>query len=104
MRLSASIYPTSSIEVYHKTRDPNDERSMIEIPWVQMTQANTAYNSESASQSPYNANFKTDFYEYQYNTAGISEFSAFKIKIVMKGTNPAYPPRLTDMRTIALAT
>ena len=45
-----------------------------------------------------------DFYEYQYNTTGISEFSAFKIKIAMKGTNPAYPPRLTDMRTIALAT
>ena len=104
MRLSASIYPTSSIEVYYKTKDPNDERSMIEIPWVQMTQANTAYYSESTSQSPYNANFKTDFYEYQYNTTGISEFSAFKIKIVMKGTNPAYPPRLTDMRTIALAT
>jgi hypothetical protein len=31
------------------------------------------------------------------------EFSSFKIKIVMKATNPAYPPRVKDMRTIALA-
>ena len=50
------------------------------------------------------ARYKEDFFDYNFSESGIPEFSAFKIKIVMKGTNPAYPPRLTDMRAIALAT
>ena len=52
-----------------------------------------------------------DFQEYLY-TAGVtddgigdplSEFAQFAIKIVMTGSNPAYPPRITDLRAIALA-
>ena len=76
---------------------------MKDIPYVQMTQSNTAVNAEGRSQSPYNINFKTDFFDYEYGETDISEFVSFKIKIVMKGTNPAYPPRLTDLRAIALA-
>ena len=46
---------------------------------------------------------ETNFFDFNYGETDIPEFSAFKIKIVMKGTNPAYPPRVKDMRTIALA-
>tara|TARA_Y100001938_G_scaffold31252_1_gene42606 strand:+ start:8074 stop:13980 length:5907 start_codon:yes stop_codon:yes gene_type:complete len=103
VRLAASIFPTSSIEVFRKVKSDGDEREMKDIPYVQMTQSNTAVNAEGRSQSPYNINFKTDFFDYEYGETDISEFVSFKIKIVMKGTNPAYPPRLTDLRAIALA-
>ena len=104
VRLAASIFPTSSIEVYRKVRGVDDETPMSEIPYVQLTQDNVAISAENRSQSPYNENYKQDFFDYNFSETGISEFSTFKIKIVMKGTNPAYPPRLTDMRAIALAT
>ena len=54
----------------------------------------------------------TDFQQYVY-TAGVKddgigdslpEFIQFAIKIVMKGTNAAQPPRIKDLRAIALAT
>jgi len=104
IRLAASIFPTSSIEVYRKTRGVDDETPLSEIPYVQLTQDNVAISAENRSQSPYNESYKQDFFDYNFSETGISEFSAFKIKIVMKGSNPAYPPRLTDMRAIALAT
>ena len=53
-----------------------------------------------------------DFKEYVY-TAGVTddgigdpldEFVGFQIKIVMQGTNCAEPPRIKDLRTIALVT
>jgi len=103
VRIAASIFPTSSIEVYRKIKTEGDDREMKDIPYVQMTQSNTAVSAEGRSQSPYNDNFKLDFFDYEYNEADMNEFVAFKIKIVMKGTNPAYPPRITDMRAIALA-
>ena len=54
----------------------------------------------------------TDFQEYNYS-AGVTddgigdplpEFSQFQIKIVMQGTDAANPPRIKDLRIIALAT
>ena len=104
IRMGASIFPTSSIEVYHKTKSISDERPMSQIPYVLMTQSNQAISSEGRSQSPYNDNYKEDFFDYNFEATSLPEFSSFAIKIVMKGTNPAYPPRLSDMRAIALAT
>jgi len=55
---------------------------------------------------------RNDFQEYLY-TAGVTddgigeslpEFIAFSIKIVLQATNAAEPPRLRDLRAIALAT
>ena len=53
-----------------------------------------------------------DFQDYLY-TAGVTddgigiplqEFISFQIKIIMQGTNTAEPPRLKDLRILALAT
>jgi hypothetical protein len=103
IRMAASVFPTSDIEVYRKVKGADDDREMKDIPYVQISQANTAISAEGRSQSPYSDNFKTDFFDYEFSEEGIKEFQSFKIKIVMKGTNPAYPPRITDMRGIALA-
>ena len=55
---------------------------------------------------------RNDFQEYLY-TAGVTddgigeslpEFIAFSIKIVLQATNAAQPPRIKDLRAIALAT
>ena len=53
-----------------------------------------------------------DFQDYVY-TAGVTdegtgtalqEFISFQIKIIMQGTNTSTPPRLKDLRVLALAT
>ena len=45
----------------------------------------------------------TQFSEYKFTASGLTGFDAFQIKIVMKGSNQAFPPRIKDMRGIALA-
>ena len=44
-----------------------------------------------------------EFKEYQFSIDDLDEFTGFKFKIVMSGTNEAFPPRLKDIRAIALA-
>ena len=55
---------------------------------------------------------RDDFQEYVFS-AGVTddgigteleEFISFSIKIVMQGTNMSQPPRIKDLRAIALAT
>jgi len=44
-----------------------------------------------------------EFLEYQFSADELEQFNAFRIKIVMSGTNEARSPRFKDLRTIALA-
>ena len=42
------------------------------------------------------------FLEYQFTADNLELFTGYTIKIVMSGTNQAYPPRIKELRTIAV--
>jgi len=44
-----------------------------------------------------------EFIEYQFSVDELEQFTGFKIKIVMSGSDEAYAPRFKDLRVIALA-
>jgi|694.fasta_scaffold02943_10 hypothetical protein len=44
-----------------------------------------------------------EFLEYEFSANNLGSFTGYTIKIVMTTTNQAYPPRIKDLRTIALA-
>ena len=48
------------------------------------------------------ASESNEFKEYQFTADNLPEFIGFVIKIVMTGTNQATPPRLKDLRAIAV--
>ena len=52
---------------------------------------------------PVPASKDNEFREYEFTVDELDEFVGFQIKIVMSGTNEAYPPRFKDLRVIALA-
>ena len=64
----------------------------------------TPFNTDG---SPDTAVAPTDdnvtFREYQYSGSSLATFTAFQLKLVMKGTVSSYPPRVKDLRGIALA-
>ena len=45
----------------------------------------------------------TEFKEYVFTTGELPPFSKFQIKIIMVGTNVAHPPKIKELRAIALA-
>ena len=44
-----------------------------------------------------------EFKEYQFSIDNLEQFTGFRIKIVMSGTNEAKAPKFKDLRVIALA-
>ena len=77
---------------------PNDkEVSFDDLSWVPFNST----GREDTTVTP--AEDNTTFKEYKYSTTGLNEFTAFQIKVVMKGTNSSYPPVIRDLRGIALA-
>ena len=97
IRLSANVQSSAEIELYFRTTTSAEVRNVRDISW---TPFNTAGEEDVAVTPASNDN---TFSEYKYTASSLTGFDAFQIKIVMKGTNQAYPPRIKDMRGIALA-
>ncbi len=103
---AANKFGTADIEVLFKTLRSDDAFDFDEIGY-------TFFNTDGSPDSTVNTSLETDdFQDYTYS-AGVTddgigdplpEFIQFAIKIVMKGTNTAQPPRIRDLRVIALAT
>lgn len=49
------------------------------------------------------ASLINQFLDYEFSASNLGSFVGYTIKIVMSGTNQAYPPRFKDLRSIALA-
>ena len=97
IRLTANVRTTSEIEMYYRTSGPDEERKIGDISW-------TPFNTDGSPDSAITpAEDDYTFREYQYSASDINDFTSFQLKIVMKGTNSAYPPIVRDMRGIALA-
>ena len=63
------------------------------------------FNTNGGPDSVVNASLtQDDFKEYEYTVNDLDEFIAFSVKIIMQGTNSSEPPRIKDLRAIALAT
>jgi hypothetical protein len=97
VRLTSYVRSSSEVEVYFRTTSSEEVRDVKDLNW---TPFNTA-GEEDTTVTP--AETANEFKEYKYSANGIADFTAFQIKIVMKGTNSALAPRIKDMRGIALA-
>tara|TARA_B110000483_G_scaffold71481_1_gene89179 strand:- start:136 stop:1641 length:1506 start_codon:yes stop_codon:yes gene_type:complete len=97
VRLTQNVRSSSSVKVYFRLSSSEEARLIGDIGW-------TPFNStglEDTTVTP--AEDDNTFKEYKYSASGLNEFTTFQIKIVMEGTNSAYPPIVRDLRGIALA-
>jgi len=97
VRLSAHVQSTSEVEMFFRVSNADDSRKMPDLAW---TPFNTDGSPDSAVPP---SDDDVTFRELQYSVAGLTTFTAFQLKIILKGTSSSYVPRVKDMRGIALA-
>ena len=97
IRLTQVVRDTSKVEVYFRTSSADEVRGIGDIDWTPFNANGVEDESVAKSKND------DDFREYKYSKDNLNAFTAFQIKIVLKGTNSSYPPILRDMRGIALA-
>ena len=97
IRLSCHVPSAAEVEMFFRVSNADDARLMGDLAWV-------PFNTDG---SPDKAVPPSDddvtFREHQYSATDITSFTAFQLKIILKGTSSSYPPRVKDMRGIALA-
>ena len=98
-------HSSAELELYYKILRSDDASEFDDLSYE-------PFNSDGSPDDTVKPSTdKKNFQEYKY-TAGVKddgtgssldEFISFQIKIVMKGTNSAEPPRIKDLRAKALA-
>jgi hypothetical protein len=97
VRLTQNVRNTSEVEVYYRVSGAEEVRDINDLGWIPFN----GDGSEDITVTP--AESDNVFKEYKYSASSINTFTAFQVKIVLKGTNSAYPPIVRDLRGIALA-
>jgi len=97
IRLTANVQSSSEIEVYFRTTSSSEPRDIENLSYI----AFNGDGSEDITVTP--ASDSQTFQEYKYSVNAVDDFTAFQIKIVLKGTISSYPPIIKDFRGIALA-
>jgi len=97
IRLTANVPATSKIRVFYRVSSSAEVRNINELSWI-------PFNSEGQEDITVTPPESTNvFKEYKYSANNLLEFSAFQLKVVLKGTISSYPPIIRDLRGIALA-
>ena len=97
VRLTSNVRSTSKVKMYYRIIGSEDDTTIDKISW---TPFNTD-GSEDITVTP--AENDTSFKEYKYSVSGLKDFTTFQLKIAMTGSVSSYPPKIRDMRAIALA-
>jgi hypothetical protein len=97
VRLTSNVRSTSKVKMYYRIIGSEDDTTIDKVAW-------TPFNTDGAEDLTVTpAEDNISFKEYKYSVSGLKDFTTFQLKITMTGSISSYPPKIRDMRAIALA-
>jgi len=97
VRLTSNVRSSSSVKVYFRIVGSEDDTTIDKVAWTPFN----SDGSEDLTVTP--AEDDTTFKEYKYSVDSLKDFTTFQLKIELTGSISSYPPKIKDMRAIALA-
>ncbi len=104
VKLTANTRDIKDIEVLYRTKKSSSQENFDDIEWIHFNDTGlpdvdmvaTAENSISGITEK-----QESYQELSYSVEDLAEFSSFAVKIVMKSSNPAFVPKIQDLRAVA---
>ncbi len=104
VHLTMNVRNIEDVEVLYKFKKASSQENFEDIDWVYFNETGLPNSLEIAT--PENSissviEKQESYQDITYSAADLPEFSSFAIKIVMKGNDPAYVPKVQDIRAVA---
>lgn len=97
--LAGVVAEGNSIEVWWRTVASGSNKDIYDVDWTKME-----FQTEPSIRSTVPDSFLDYIYEVKNtDSTPLDEFKTFAIKILLKGSNSSIPPKVKDLRIIALA-
>ena len=100
-----NVKDIENVKVYYKIKPASSQQNFDDINWEYFNtdggpdQANEIATAENSISGQFEK--QSSYQELRYTVEELTEFSSFAVKIVMKTDDPAYIPKIQDLRTVA---
>ena len=104
VRLTANVKDISNVRVLYKFKKSSSQENFEDIEWEYFNGdgSPSVFEIASSENSISSAVEKQSSYqELQYSVDSLPEFSSFAVKIVMNTVDPAFAPKIQDIRAVA---
>ena len=104
VRLTINLKDVENVKVLYKIKETSAQTNFDDINWNFFNLDGNPDNDDLASASnSISGQFEKQSYyqEFKYSASNLSEFTSFAIKIIMKTDDPAYVPKIQDLRAVA---
>ena len=103
--LTLNVRDVENVKVYYKIKPASSQQNFDDINWEYFnTDGNPDQENEIATaENSISGQFEkqSSYQELRYTAEELTEFSSFAVKIVMKTDDPAYIPKIQDLRAVA---
>ena len=104
VHLTANVKDISNIQVLYKFKKASSQENFDDIDWVLFNgngQPDTLELATTENTISSVVEKQSSYQDLKYSVSDIDEYSSFAIKIVMLGVDPAFAPKIQDIRAVA---
>jgi hypothetical protein len=104
VRLTLNVKDIENVKVLYRIKESSSQINFDDIEWQYFNADGNPNNDDLAT---YNnvisgqIESQSAYQELKYSVSNLSEFNSFAVKVIMKTDDPAYPPKIQDLRAVA---
>ena len=104
VHLTLNVKDIENVRVLYKYKRASSQENFDDLDWIYFNTSGDPDNGVIAT--PENSissivEKQSSYQDIKYSVSDLPEFSSFAVKIVMKGTDPSYVPKIQDIRAVA---
>ena len=104
VHLLANVKDISNLQVFYKFKKASSQENFADIDWIYFNEKGEPDVFEIATSENTISGIvekQSAYQDLKYSVKDLPEYSSFAIKIVMMGVDPAYVPKIQDIRAVA---
>ena len=104
VKSTVNISNSENIKLYYKIKEASSSINFEDTNWVPFNiDGNSDFDIIATPTNSISGQFEKqeDYQEMTHSASNLPEFTSFAIKIIMKSDNPAYVPKVQDLRAVA---
>jgi hypothetical protein len=104
VHLLANVRDIGDLQVFYKFKKASSQENFEDIDWIFFNTSGEPDVFEIATSENTISGIvekQSSYQDLKYSVSDLPEFSSFAIKIIMKGVDPSYVPKVQDIRAVA---
>ena len=103
VRLTVNVKDTENIKILYRIKESSAQVNFEDIEWKYFNELGVPDNDDLATYTNIISGQiepQSAYQELRYSVSDLPEFTSFAVKIIMKTDDPAYPPKIQDLRAV----